>query len=325
MNILNLNFLANFKFMINSFSHGIMFHHFHNDDHLPSQGSINENIFRKMLIWLNKNYSILDAQEYLKKFEEKTLTDSEICLTFDDALKCQYDVAIPILNEFNIKAFFFVYTSVFAKNPEPLEIYRYFRTSVFKEINDFYKEFFRSVKNMNKKLYEENKLYFKKLNYLNEFPFYTNNDKWFRYLRDQYLDINQYHIVMNNLMKSKAFDIDNAKKKLWMTEDDLIKIYKKDHVLGLHSHSHPMQMHKLSKLEQELEYKKNYSHLEQIIGKPIKVMSHPCGNYNKNTIDVLFKLNLKLGFRSNKSMKKPKTCFEMPREDHTNILKEINK
>ena len=48
---------------------------------------------------------------------------NEICLTFDDGLKSQYDVALPILNDFNIKAFFFISTSVYTSNPNLLEVY----------------------------------------------------------------------------------------------------------------------------------------------------------------------------------------------------------
>ena len=61
-----------------------------------------------------------------------------------------------------------------------------------------------------------------------------------------------------------------------MTEQDLIKISNKGHIIGLHSYSHPMQLSKLKKSDQEMEYKKNYEHLKKIIKKPIKSMSHVC-------------------------------------------------
>ena len=36
-----------------------------------------------------------------------------------------------------------------------------------------------------------------------QFPFYSENDKWFRYLRDQYLINGLYDQVMINLMSEK--------------------------------------------------------------------------------------------------------------------------
>ena len=109
-----------------------MFHHLHDELHMPTQGSLSAQEFREMIRWLNLNYSLIGAREYKAKFEENTLESNDVCLSFDDALKCQYDIAIPILEEYQLDAFFFVYSSAFIGNSNLLEIYRYFRTSCFK-------------------------------------------------------------------------------------------------------------------------------------------------------------------------------------------------
>jgi peptidoglycan/xylan/chitin deacetylase (PgdA/CDA1 family) len=99
-------------------THSVMFHHFHNETHLPAQGSLSSDDFKDMLAWLGKKYSLLNADEYAKKFSSGPLNESDICLSFDDALKCQYDIAIPILQEFGLNAFFFVYSSAFSDSPD---------------------------------------------------------------------------------------------------------------------------------------------------------------------------------------------------------------
>ena len=81
-------------------------------------------------------------------------------------------------------------------------------------------------------------------------------------------------------------------------------------------------MEKLSCKEQESEYFRNLQHLK----KDLKInniisMSHPCGKYNKNTLHILNKLGIKIGFRSSLSIKHIKSNLEIPREDHSNILK----
>ena len=130
-----------------SFTHSIMFHHFHDEKHLPAQGSLSSSDFSKMLDWLSSRYNLIGAKEYLGKFEEGYLADNDICLSFDDALLCQYDIALPILEEREIDAFFFIYSSVFSENPDNLEVFRYFRTNHFSDIDDFYYQFFKLIDN----------------------------------------------------------------------------------------------------------------------------------------------------------------------------------
>ena len=304
-------------------THSVMFHHFHNEKHIHSQGSLSSSDFIDIIEWLNKKFEILQPNEYLEKFRNKTIKSSDICLSFDDSLKCQYDIAIPILNQFKIKAFFFVYSSAFTDNPDPLEIYRYFRTSSFNNIDEFYNDFFLIVKSHNLKKYNNHYLKYKSLNYLSEFPFYSENDKWFRYLRDKYLKENEYKSIMIDLMSKKNFDINKAIKHLWMSEQELIEIFNEGHLIGLHSYSHPTKMSKLTKFEQEVEYNKNYNHLSKLLGEPIKTMSHPCGDYNEITLGILSGMNIEIGFRSSMSILNIRSPLEIPREDHANILKKV--
>jgi peptidoglycan/xylan/chitin deacetylase (PgdA/CDA1 family) len=73
----------------------------------------------------------LDADIFFEKFKENKLKKNEVRLTFDDAIKCQIDIALPVLEDLKIKSFFFVYTSIFEEKPDNLEIFRYFRMNYF--------------------------------------------------------------------------------------------------------------------------------------------------------------------------------------------------
>ena len=119
-----------------------MFHHFHDlKKHKKSQGSIDKNNFYKIIKYIGKN-NILGADDFYYKFKKKKLSSNNVCLTFDDGIKSQYDIAVPILEDLKIKSFFFVYTSMFEGKPSLLEVYRYFRSNYFKNFNEFYKTFF---------------------------------------------------------------------------------------------------------------------------------------------------------------------------------------
>ena len=113
----------------NSFFHGIMFHYFHdNGEHNRGQGSISKDEFYKLINFIDRK-NILNADVFFEKFKENKLKENEVCLTFDDTIKCQIDVALPVLEDLKIKSFFFVHTAVFGEKPDNLEIFRQFRTN----------------------------------------------------------------------------------------------------------------------------------------------------------------------------------------------------
>lgn len=305
-------------------THSIMFHHFHNEFHLPAQGSLSGRDFDLMISWLRERYDILDAKEYQSRFISKTLKNTHICLSFDDALKCQFDIAIPILRKNNICAFFFVYSSVFSDDPDFLEIFRYFRNSQFESIDEFYKYFFDFLIQDDKDGYINQQNKYSSLNYLSNYSFYSENDKWFRYIRDQYLGNKNYINIMLQLMSDKNFDVNTASKNLWMKEDELLKIHENGHVIGLHSYSHPTEMTKLTAEQQLKEYKRNFTHLSKILKtSELTSMAHPCGDYNLETLSLLKEMGIQIGFRSNMSVKEIKSPLEIPREDHANIFNEM--
>jgi peptidoglycan/xylan/chitin deacetylase (PgdA/CDA1 family) len=297
-----------------------MFHHFHDQKHLPAQGSLGSKDFSDMLDWLSERYNLIGAKEYLEKFEGSSLQANDICLSFDDALLSQYDVAIPILNERKIDAFFFVYSSVFSGNPDNLEVFRYFRTNNFESIDGFYQYFFAATEeelgdNLNSYFNE-----YQNLNYLSAFPFYTENDKWFRYLRDVVLGPVRYEHTMLKIMEKREFYSQDIVRNLWMSESNLQEIAMQGHLVGLHSFSHPTEISKLSFDEQYEQYDKNYKHLKSLVGDVVSV-GHPCGDYNNDTLKILDDLGIRIGFRSSLSVTAIKGKFEIPRNDHANIFK----
>ena len=98
-----------------------MFHHFHDGKtHLKSQGSISKDEFYKIIKFIGRD-NILDADIFFSRLKENSLSDRNVCFTFDDGIKCQFDIALPILEDLKIKSFFFVYTSMFEGEPDKLE------------------------------------------------------------------------------------------------------------------------------------------------------------------------------------------------------------
>ena len=263
-------------FTNNNFFHGIMFHHFHDDKiHKKTQGSINQNEFYKLIKFVGRK-NILDADDFFVRCKENKLTEKNVCFTFDDAIKSQYDVALPILEDLKIKSFFFVYSSLFGYEPDLLEIYRYFRTNYFLNIDEFYKSFFKKCKKNLNEFYkvEENTIKQKKLKY----PFYSISDVKFRLVRDVLLTKEEYKLIMFEMFKEKNFVPENYYEFLFMSNKNIMEIKKMGHLIGLHSHSHPTLIEKMQQSEQVNEYEKNIDILSQILNcdkKEFKYMSHP--------------------------------------------------
>jgi len=297
-----------------------MFHHFHGTGHPVVQGSIDAGQLTRMVEFLSGQHRILDAREWLAKALAGRLDKSDLCLTFDDSLLCQKDVAIPVLRKLGITAFFFIYSSVFQGNLEPLEIYRAFRTKYFDSVDTFYGQFFEKVETSEyATAYMRAMKAFSPTDYLSEHPFYSDDDRKFRFVRDQVLNPDAYNLLMNSMI-ADVTSIHELSQFLWMKDRDLEELALEGHVIGLHSYSHSTRLAELPPAEQEREYSLNVEHLKSVLGAPPQVMSHPCNSYGDLTLDILSRLGVRVGFQA--TMARPgETKLEYPREDHANILR----
>jgi hypothetical protein len=273
-----------------------MFHHFHGEGHAPQQGSISA----EKLAHIMSLYDVVDAREWMEN-------PRGTCLTFDDGLKSQYDVAMPVLG--GVAAFVFPPSSPLVGVPCNTEVYRRFRMS-FSTPGMFYAQFARALEDLG---YGATLDYCPD-NYLEGHDFYTASDRWFRYVRDRVLGPEWYGEVMEAMMAGHEVDTSN----LWMTADDVADLHDKGHIIGLHSHYHPTNMGELSNADQRAEYGAAYATIHNITGERPRTMSHPCNSYTRHTLRILEDLDIRLGFRSNKT-KRDHSHLEYPREDHANL------
>jgi peptidoglycan/xylan/chitin deacetylase (PgdA/CDA1 family) len=308
-----------------------MFHHFHDGKlHKASQGSINAKELRYLIDYIGRK-NIINSEEFYSKVTNKEFQENKVCISFDDGLKSQFDIALPVLKEFDIKAFFFIYSSIFTEETNLLEVFRYFRSHTFHNINEFYELFFSRIDNEAKSFLSKNINEIETIKF--KFPFYSQADIEFRLLRDKYLSEEKYKEIMFELFKIKNFDYEELKELLFINAEDLKTIYKLGHTIGLHSHSHPTCLEDLSYPEQEKEYKLNKKILAEIIeqdSSQIIAMSHPCGSYNQDTLSILEKLGIKLGFKQimniehEKGMKRVNNSrLEIARIDHSELMKRM--
>ena len=294
----------------------IMLHYFHDNKNFKQvQGSISAEQLEKIIT--DTKYKVLSAEIWIEKFKNKTLEENEVCLSFDDGLKEQVEVAIPILNKYSLKGIFNINTGSF-EDKNDLEVNRYYRNYYFDSVEEFYSEFFKKL--------EENEEY-KKIaqsidfnSFLEGYDFYTYEDRKFRYFRDVVLK-EKYDILMKDMRKN--LNSKEILKKCCFNKEDIKMLSEEGHIIGLHTHSHPVTLSNLNYKEQELEFSKNKEILEEIIKKQIKIVAYPCGEYNIETLKLMKKLGVEIGMVTNTTSIKDNNLL-IGREDICKIIREYS-
>ena len=296
-----------------------MFHHFHDDDFfIQQQGSISSSQFEAIIKkLLGAGYKIIDPSEYIRKILCASLLDKEIVFTFDDALKCQYKIALPILAEYKIKAFFFIQSSALVNSGDlNFEVFRDFRHRCFDNISDFYRQFFKKVSPED---ILKTQAFIVRERFLSDRSYLSEEDKMYRACRDFTLTKQAFENIHLELMQYLEYDWHHYKKALNMSRDDVRKVIDAGHEIGLHSFSHPLDINSLSLEDHILEYEQNKSHLERAFDISVKSASYPCGLTNSSVADALDLMGIRLGFMATPDYSN-NNRFELPRSNHVSLI-----
>ncbi len=302
--------------------YGLMFHHFHGGIHMADgAGSLSQNNLDVLLQYAGIN-NILTPNDWISAFLAGELSPTHRCLTFDDGLKNQIDVALPVLQKYGLKAFWFICSAQYHDEYPQLDLFRKFRYQHFDTIEDYYHEFFRRFGGASIQSNESFKTWYKMMSAT--FPFYSKNDLIYRYIRDVLLSLSEYTELVETMIRSHGLSVTDLATNLWLTESDLRSLHEEGHMLGLHSYDHPTSLSKLDELHQRNQYSKNAAFIQTLSGQPIS-MAHPCNSYNKTTLSILAELGIKIGFRSNMTQLNYINSYynnlQCPRADAVNILR----
>lgn len=296
--------------------HGIEFHHFHNDDADPREimpGSISMSYFSDLTKKLLKTYCVNDPKTWSEKALENKLKPTDICYTFDDNILSQYTVAKRVLDYFNIKAFFFIYTAMLHDQLPRLEIYRYFVKKYYRDFDDFFDEFFRCCLEQTEINAQMILATFPE-DYLKQYSCYSRNERIYRYFRDKVLGNLPYTRIMDNLVSRKTSIKKLANEGLWVDTRQIRHLAEEGHYIGLHSVNHLTDMGEKTDHEQKKEYEQNKSDLEKITGQPVTSVSYPSGSYNKYTLSLMEELGITIGFKTEMTPGYH-TVLDAPRKD----------
>ncbi|HCQ11999.1 polysaccharide deacetylase family protein [Flavobacterium sp.] len=217
--------------------------------------------------------------------------DTYYLVSFDDGLKEQIEIAVPILEDLNLQAIFFA--NSINRNEQ--------KVSVVHKIH-----LLRSIissKEMFKKMDFSTKIALSESDKKEAIITYRFDDKEsaiLKYVLNFKLNFKDQELIIGSIFK-EYFDENEVLDNLYMTEKDLEYLAKKG-CLGSHTHSHyPLGLLADENIKFELQYSKKY--LEELASTNIKLVSYPYGTPETATetvAEIACDLGYKFGFTTTK-------------------------
>lgn len=304
------------------FARGLMFHRFRADaDEPDGQGSLTAGEFEAILLDAGIE-NMLAPDEWLDRLETGALRSNHLCVTFDDGLSSQVQHALPVLRRFDLRAFWFVYSSVFEGQPVKGELY----AQAVGQLGgaDAIMAALRSRAPADLlRLLETRDCSEYAATMARVAPFYSRADVEYRFLRNR-ADRETFEAAMDAILVDGGIDLRRLAARTWMKEEDLAMLAGSGHQVGLHSYDHPYAMGDLPREEQRRQYALNRDHIARVTGRTPDSMSHPLNSYNEDTLAVLGELGIRAGFRANTAAPARGSVngspLELAREDASNLL-----
>lgn len=225
---------------------------------------------------------------YFQKFNKAKFT-----LTFDHGTIDHLKYAVPELEKRGLKGIFFILTMI----PERFEL----------PVEDKQRKLEQKLgKKLVKILCEELKFPYNprvSFNYLSRFKFYSNEERYLRYLRNKKIDKKDYLKFINKIFVKKVGSEASFIKKNYLSWKNIKGIFNRGHIIGSHSHNH---------IGDYNDYKLSLNFLKDILNTKVDLISYPNGEKNIND-DQLKKLKIKKAFTTNLIAKK--SLYRLPRID----------
>ena len=298
--------------------HGLMFHRFCDDASADrQQGTLSSRDFEAILTYAGID-RILTPQEWLERVVEGRLQDRDLCITFDDGLRSQQDIALPVLEHHGLRAFWFVYSSVFEGSAVRSEIY----SDVARATGGMARligEFLERCPNELLRQLESGAFAAYAASMQAAAPFYSAADLKYRFLRNQPQNRELFESLMDRIVAERGFELADVAAGLWLADEDLKVLAAKGNRIGLHSYDHPYELASLSREEQLAQYSRNGEHVRRATGIAPDSMSHPLNSYGAGTLSILRELGIRCGFRANMVAMQNRSALELAREDSSRL------
>lgn len=242
-----------------------------------SQKHIHYKIFRKQLKIIKNSNQVISMDDVVKMYDSSSHSkENLVAITFDDGFKNNFEIAAPILDDFNFKATFYITSGLIGTNK------LFWVDQLENSINHYKKSNFKIV--LNDEIFDfKTKTKFNKINALNFIKKYCK--------QIENTEKNRVVEYVNNLCEGETFKTKNISNYEIMNWKDIKKInQEKNFIIGGHSLKHDL----FSKIETESQLKQDIETsielIQNKIGHKTTHYSYPEGqsiHFNKKIIKIL--------------------------------------
>jgi peptidoglycan/xylan/chitin deacetylase (PgdA/CDA1 family) len=241
----------------------------------PSIFGVTPYEFKKQLLLLTNKGEFINPPDLVNNIDKVLSSKNNyFFVTFDDGLKEQFDLSLPILDELEIPAVFFVNTLNFEnKKVSTVHKIHLLRSIIDPElflvkINENVKiDFSDADKNKSHAIYRYD----------------TNLNAELKYILNFKFSFKQQELIINKMFDN-YFDETQVLQDLYMSDQNLQVLGQKKY-LGSHTHSHyPLGLTDSEIIRFELEHSKKY--LEKLTDSKINMVSYPYGTDEACTDEV---------------------------------------
>ncbi|MBC7748529.1 MAG: polysaccharide deacetylase family protein [Methylotenera sp.] len=245
------------------------------DTKFPSIFGITPEIFRNQLLLLKNQGDFIEPNFLVDNLKEVLASKANyLLITFDDGLKEQFDCALPILDELNIPALFFINSINHIEKKVSLTHQIHLVRSVVSS-----DELFESlVTTANRKLSQH------EIRQAHQFYRFDNpKSAELKYFLNVLLDFATQEKFINSIFTTN-FNEKEVLEKFYMNTNEIQQLIKRGFI-GSHTHTHlPLGIYDEKTILYELEITKKY--LENLSGDVIGCVAYPYGTKETATEEV---------------------------------------
>lgn len=239
----------------------------------PSIFGIRPDAFRRQLETLGQWGSFVSQESILQSIRgQKPLPEKAFIITFDDGLKEQYQIALPILKELGIPAIFFVNPRVF-EEAHVLGVHKIHQlrsvvapSLLKKKIEDF---IFSQDQGKQLGSYQEKALI--------HYKYDKAEISELKYLLNFVLESSERQQLIDTAFHETFSSEEEVNNSLYMEQKQLKNLYDLG-FLGSHSFEH-FPIGTLSRNEQDFQVRQSQKYFTKLLGSPLPSFSYPYGSY----------------------------------------------
>jgi len=250
--------------------------------------------FKKQIEYFSKKFRFISAEEVIESiYNNKTLSQNSILLTFDDGFNDHYSHVFPILKKNNIQGIFFPPAEPIMNN-KVLDVHKiHFILARYENENEIIKEIFNFISDNKEKFnLKEPKKYFSELAISNRFD--TKETIFIKRILQRELPKKVRNELTDRLFNKIVKNESNFANEFYLTFEQIDEMKDEGMFFGSHGYKHEWFTH-LGENDLDMEMAKSLEFLAKI-KQDVKTICYPYGNFDDRVISKIKKYDYKIGF-----------------------------